>query len=182
LLASELISTGAKVTLVYGPGTSEPPKGAKLIKVNSVDEMSKAVKESLKKKFDIVIMAAAASDYVVKNGTTSKIKSNKKELNVKLVRAPKIIDIVKNKQKDIFLIGFKAETDISKKELVSRAKKKLKESKANMIIANDIGSNYNKDPSYNEIIIVDSKGTTNVPRTKKERLSKIICKNIEKRF
>ena len=29
LLASELISAGAKVTLVYGPGTSEPPKGAK---------------------------------------------------------------------------------------------------------------------------------------------------------
>ena len=96
MLASELISTGAKVTLVYGPGTSEPPKGAKLIQVNSVDEMSKAVKESLKKKFDIAIMAAAASDFVVKNGTTSKIKSNKKELNVKLVRAPKIIDIVKN--------------------------------------------------------------------------------------
>ena len=51
-----------------------------------------------------------------------------------------------------------------------------------MIIANDIGRNYNKDPNYNEIIIVDSKGTTNVPRTKKERLAKIICKNIEKRF
>jgi len=182
LLASELISAGAKVTLVYGPGTSEPPKGAKLIKVNSVEEMSKAVKESLKKKFDIAIMAAAASDYLVKNETTGKIKSNKKEINVKLVRAPKIIDIIKNKQTNIFLIGFKAETNISKKELVNRAKKKLKESKADMIIANDIGRNYNKDPSFNEIIIVDSKGTTNVPRTKKERLSKIICKNIEKRI
>ena len=127
-------------------------------------------------------MTAAASDYVVKNGTTSKIKSNKKELNVKLVKAPKIIDIIKNKQKEIFLIGFKAETDISKKELVNRAKKKLKESKADMIIANDIGRKYNKDSSYNEIVIIDSKGTTSVARTKKERLSKIICKNIEKRI
>ena len=51
-----------------------------------------------------------------------------------------------------------------------------------MIIANDIGRKYNKDTNYNEIIIVDSKGTTNIPRTKKEKLSKIICKNIEKRF
>ena len=182
LLASELISAGAKVTLVYGPGTSEPPKGAKIIRVSSVEEMNKAVKECLKKKFDIAIMTAAASDYVVKNGTTSKIKSNKKELNVKLVKAPKIINIIKNKQKEIFLIGFKAETDISKKELVNRAKKKLKESKADMIIANDIGRKYNKDSSYNEIVIIDSKGTTSVPRTKKERLSKIICKNIEKRI
>ena len=182
LLASELISAGAKVTLVYGPGTSEPPKGAKIIRVNSVDEMNKAVKEALKKKFDIAIMAAAASDYVVKNATSSKIKSDKKEINVKLVNAPKIIDVIKNKQKGIFLVGFKAETDISKNELVSRAKKKLKDSKADMIVANDIGRNYNKDPNYNEIIIVDSKSTTKIPRTKKERLSKIICKNIEKRI
>mgnify|MGYP003297871635 FL=1 len=182
LLASELISAGAKVTLVYGPGTSEPPKGAKIIRVNSVDEMNKAVKEALKKKFDIAIMTAAASDYVVKNATSSKIKSDKKEINVKLVKAAKIIDVIKNKQKEIFLVGFKAETDISKNELVSRAKKKLKDSKADMIVANDIGRNYNKDPNYNEIIIVDSKSTTKIPRTKKERLSKIICKNIEKRI
>ena len=66
-LAAELVSAGAKVTLVYGPGTSEPPKGAKIIRVNSIDEMNKAVKECLKKKFDIAIMSAAASDYVVKN-------------------------------------------------------------------------------------------------------------------
>ena len=51
-----------------------------------------------------------------------------------------------------------------------------------MIVAYDIGRNYNKDPNYNEIIIVDSKSTTKIPRTKKERLSKIICKNIEKRI
>ena len=51
-----------------------------------------------------------------------------------------------------------------------------------MIIANDIGQKYNKDSSYNEIIIIDSKKITNIPRTKKERLSKIICKHIEKRF
>ena len=90
--------------------------------------------------------------------------------------------MVKSKQKEIFLVGFKAETDISKKELVNRARKKLKQSNADMIIANDIGRKYNKDTSYNEIVIVDSKGTKNIPRTKKEKLSKIICKYIEKRF
>ena len=98
-------------------------KGTKIIRVNSVDEMNKAVKEALKKKFDIAIMAAAASDYVVKNATSSKIKSDKKEINVKLVKAPKIIDVIKSKQKEIFLVGFKAETDISKNELVSSAKR-----------------------------------------------------------
>ena len=182
MLASELVSAGAKVTLIYGPGTSEPPKGAKIIRVNSVDEMNKAIKKCLKKKFDIAIMSAAASDYVVKKTISSKIKSDKREINVKLVRAPKIIDSIKNKQKEIFLVGFKAETDISKRELLNHAKKKLKASNADMIIANDVGRKYNKDPNYNEIIIVDSKTTTNIPRTKKEKIAKILCKNIEKRF
>ena len=182
LLAANLISAGAKVTLVYGPGTENPPNGVKLIKVASVYEMFNVVKNCLKIKFDIVIMSAAASDYVPKNSSYNKIKSNKNEINVRLVKAPKIIDIIKKMQKDAFLIGFKAETDISKKELISRAKKKLKESKADMIIANDIGKKYKKDSSYNEIIVVDSEGATHIPRTKKERLSKIICKNIEKRI
>jgi len=44
LLASELVSAGAKVTLVYGPGTAEPPKGAKIIHVKTVSEMFSAVK------------------------------------------------------------------------------------------------------------------------------------------
>ena len=182
LLAANLISAGAKVTLVYGPGTENPPNGVKLIKVKSVHEMFSEIKNCLKTKFDIVIMSAAAADYVPKNSSSSKIKSNKNEINVRLVKAPKIIDSIKKIQKDTFLIGFKAETDISKKELISRAKKKLKESKANMIIANDIGKRYKKDSSYNEIIVVDSESATHIPRTKKERLSKIICKNIEKRI
>ena len=69
LLAANLISAGAKVTLVYGPGTENPPNGVKLIKVASVYEMFNVVKNCLKIKFDIVIMSAAASDYVPKNSS-----------------------------------------------------------------------------------------------------------------
>ena len=90
--------------------------------------------------------------------------------------------ISKKLQKDVFLIGFKAETDITKKELVERAKQKLRDSKADMIIANDIGKEYFKDTTYNELVIVDSKTIVTIGRNKKERISKLICKNIEKRI
>jgi len=63
-LASELISAGAKVTFVYGPGKEKPPNGARIINVSSSKEMFNAVKTELKKKFDIVIMAAAVADYI----------------------------------------------------------------------------------------------------------------------
>jgi len=176
LLASELVSAGAKVTLVYGPGTAEPPKGAKVIRVKTVSEMFSAVKKELRKKFDVVILAAAVSDFIPKN-SNSKIKSNRNTA-IKLTRAPKIIDHIKKIHKGI-LIGFKAEANVSKKELVSRARKKLKESDADMMIANDIGSGYNNS-DYNEVFLVDSKNVVKTGRKTKAKIVKIIRKNIEK--
>ena len=182
LLASELVSAGAKVTLVYGSGITEPPKGAKIIPVQTVTDMFNEVKKQMEKKFDIVILAAAASDYIPKNQYSKKIKSTKNSLTIELKKAPKIIDHIKKLKKDLFLIGFKAETDISKKELVVRAKQKLRDSKADMIIANDIGKKYFKDTRYNELLIVDSESVVAIGRNKKERIAKLICKNIEKRI
>jgi len=177
LLASELVSAGAKVTLVYGPGTAIPPKGAKVIPVNTVTEMFNAVKKELKKKFDIVILAAAASDFIPKNSNT-KIKSNT-NMVIKLAKAPKIIDHIKKLHKGV-LVGFKAEANISKKELVSRARKKLKESNADLMIANDIGSGYNNS-DYNEVFLVDSKNVVKTGRKTKAKIVKIIRKSIEKK-
>jgi len=56
----------------------------------------------------------------------------------------KIIDQIKKWQKDVFLVGFKAETNLSKKKLEESAKKKMKKVKADLIIANDIGAKYQK--------------------------------------
>jgi len=180
LLASELVSAGAKVTLVYGPGTVPPPAGAKVIPVKTSKEMFDAVKKEMKKKFDVVILAAAASDYTVEQYNQSKIKSSKKSLVIKLKQAPKIIDHIKKWQKDVFLVGFKAETNLSKKKLEESAKKKMKEVKADLIIANDIGKKYQKNPDYNEILLVNSKKTVSSGWKKKEKLAKIIRKQLEK--
>ena len=182
LLASELISAGAKVTLIYGPGNEEPPKGAKIINVTTNKEMFDATKKELKKKYDIVIMAAAASDYTPEKPSKSKIKSNKKSLTIRLKKAPKIIDQVKKSQKNTILVGFKAETNLSKSALIKSAKTKLKESNADLIIANDIGTKYQKNPDNNQIIIVDEKNTTTSGWKKKEKIVKIIRKEIEKKI
>jgi len=180
LLASELVSAGAKVTLVYGPGTVPPPAGAKVIPVRTSKEMFDAVKKEMKKKFDVVILAAAASDYTVQNYSKLKIKSSQKSLQIKLKQAPKIIDQIKKMQKDVFLVGFKAETNLSKKKLEESARKKMKEVKADLIIANDIGTKYQKNPDFNEIILVNSKKTISSGWKRKEKLAKIIRKQLEK--
>jgi len=179
-LASELISAGAKVTFVYGPGREKPPKGAKIINVLSSKEMHVTVKSELKKKFDIVIMAAAIVDYIPTVQSKKKIKSFKSTMNISLKKAPKIIDEIKKYQKNVFLVGFKAETNLTKSQLIKSAEKKLRESSADMIIANDIGLiRYKKNPQNNQVIIVDSKKNFVSGWMNKEKIAKIIRKQIE---
>ena len=183
LLASELISAGAKVTLIYGPGRESPPKGAKVVNIQTLQEMFNAVKKEMKKKFDIVIMAAAASDYTPEKSSTIKIKSNLDRIVLKLKRAPKIIDEIKKMQRDVFLVGFKAEARISKENLVKEARKKIRESEADLIIANDVGTKKYKDnPNYNNVVIVDSKKIIESGWKNKSKIVKFIRTEMEKRI
>ena len=183
LLASELISAGAKVTLVYGPGIEEPPKGAKVIKVFTTKEMNDVIKQKMKKKFDVVIMAAAAADYTPANPSKKKIRSTQDRMKISLKKVPKIIDQIKKYQKNVILVGFKAEVNLSKKDLISIAKKKLQESNADIIIANDIGSNrYKKNPENNEVLIIDSEKVRSSGWKKKQKIAKFIIKEIENKL
>ena len=182
-LASELISAGAKVTLVYGPGEEKPPNGAKIINVLSSKEMLNAVKLELKKKFDIVIMTAAVADYIPTNTSKKKIKSSKNEIKISLKKAPKIIDQIKKFQKNVLLVGFKAETNLTKNQLIKSAQKKLKESSSDMIVANDIGSSrYKKNPQNNQVIIVDTEKVAVSKWMNKQKIAKFIKKQIEQKI
>jgi phosphopantothenoylcysteine decarboxylase/phosphopantothenate--cysteine ligase len=146
--------------------------------------MFNAVKRKMRaKKFDIVILSAAAADYTVNTPSKSKIKSTHRNIVIKLRKAPKIIDQIKKFQKDVFLVGFKAETNVSKKELVRSAIRKLREADADMIVANDVGAKYQNNPELNEIVLVYKDGKiVSTRRLTKLRISKFIRKQIEQRF
>ena len=183
LLASELISAGSKVTLVYGPGVEKPPKGAKVIKVFTSKEMYAEIKKQMKKKFDVVIMAAAVADYTPENPSKKKIKSTQNKIKISLKKVPKIIDQVKKFQKNIILVGFKAEVNLSKKDLIRVARKKLQESNADIIIANNIASSrYKKNPNNNEVLIIDSGKVRSSGWKKKQKIVKFIRKEIENKL
>ena len=189
LLASELISAGAKVTIIYGPGTEKPPRGARIINITSSKEMEDAAKKELKqKRWDVVIMAAAISDYVPENPSKTKIKGDKKSLTIRLKKTPKIIDQVKKLQKDVLLVGFKAETNLTQSSLVKSAQKKLEQTGADLIIANDIGSRYQKNPNNNNVITVEYDSGKKTTKSKssgwknKERIAKFIRKEIESKL
>ncbi|MGB9002755.1 MAG: bifunctional phosphopantothenoylcysteine decarboxylase/phosphopantothenate--cysteine ligase CoaBC [Nitrosotalea sp.] len=182
LLARELVSSGAKVTFVYGPGAEPAPKGAKVVRIKTSSEMQDVVRHEMRQRFDIVILAAAVSDYTVENPSKTKVKSSSEKMIVKLRKVPKIIDEIKKIQKDIFLVGFKAETDVSQEKLIALSRKKLHESHADVIIANDIGKKYRKNPEHNNVIIVDSDRESVSGWKDKEKIARFVCREIEKKF
>ena len=182
LLARELVLSGAKVTFVYGPGTEPAPKGAKVVRVKTSREMLEAVRHEMRQRWDIVVLAAAVSDYTVESPSKTKVKSNSEKMVIKLKKVPKIIDEVKKIQKDVFLVGFKAETDVSQEKLVALSRKKLQESHADVIVANDIGKKYRKNPNRNNVILVDSKKESVSGWKDKDEIARFICRNIEHRF
>jgi len=184
-VVEEALSRGAEVTLVYGPGTAIPPGDVKKIPVETSQEMYEAVVSELKsKKYDIAIAAAAVADWAPEEQYEYKVPtSTKAELTVKLKPTPKIIDTIKKISPDTFLVAFRAEYNLSNKELVQSAYERLKKAKADLIAANDIGRRgvgFGYDT--NEIFIVDAnKKVVHVPlATKREAAKRLIDVIVDK--
>ncbi|SMH71997.1 bifunctional phosphopantothenoylcysteine decarboxylase/phosphopantothenate--cysteine ligase CoaBC [Candidatus Nitrosotalea okcheonensis] len=183
LLASEFVSAGCQVTLIYGPGTEAPPKGAKLIRVQTSGEMGGALRKEMRQKWDIIILAAAISDYTPEKPHRAKINSDLLRISLKLKRVPKMINDVKKIQRDVFLVGFKAEANIPKRDLINKAREKIVQSDCDLVIANDIGTKrYRKNPDYNNVISVDSKTFKESGWKNKSKIVKFIRNEIEKRI
>ncbi len=191
LLASEMVRAGARLTLVYGPGRYEPPDGAKVIRTTTGGQMHEAVRRLLKKRFDVIVMAAAVSDYVPEAPYEAKMDSSGGgggggggggEVTVRLRRAPKIIDTIRQSQKGALLVGFKAEADVTRKKLVESARKKITESGADVVMANDIGARYKRNTDVNEVLAVDSETVASSGRRRKEEVAVFIRREIERRI
>ncbi|MFC2016504.1 bifunctional phosphopantothenoylcysteine decarboxylase/phosphopantothenate--cysteine ligase CoaBC [Chloroflexota bacterium] len=153
-IAEEAFLRGADVTLIRGANAVEPNYNFKDIKINSVKELFSEIKKHIKDK-DIMIHAAAVSDFEINNKSNNKIKSNE-NLHLELTPTTKIFENIKKIKRNIFLIGFKAEYEVSEKELINRAYGLLKSANSDLVIANDVGKKgHGFDAETNEVFIVN---------------------------
>lgn len=125
---------GANVTLISGPVNQYVPFYINRFNISNSLEMFDLVK-SIVKNQEIFISCAAVSDYRSKFYFKKKIKSDKKEMEIKLVKNPDILKFVgKLKEKRPYIVGFAAETN----NLEKYAKLKLIKKNADLICANKI--------------------------------------------
>lgn len=93
---------------------------------------------------DITILAAAVSDYGVKNPADSKLRS-KNELTIQLEPLPKLISRVKGWAPNTVLVGFKLLVNSTVEELLAAAQKSINENDCDLVVANDLRDILNSD-------------------------------------
>ena len=149
LLAEESKKLGAKVILINGPTNLNPPKNVKVINVVSAEQMFAQVKKYFKK-CDVFISCAAVGDYKAEKFSKNKIKKTGNLINVKIIPTPDILFEISKIKGSRILVGFALESEA----LIKNAKKKLKEKKLDMIVANTVDS-MNSDKTTGAIITKD---------------------------
>lgn len=146
---------GADVVLVSGPTALSAPKGVKVVDVETTRQMRDEVLEhSLQS--DMVIMAAAPSDYRPQIVSQQKIKKQPGELTLALERNPDILaELGQRKRDGQILVGFSMETE----NLLDNARKKLQKKNVELMVANDVsqeGAGFGTDT--NIVWLMDSSG------------------------
>ncbi|HHW56478.1 MAG TPA: bifunctional phosphopantothenoylcysteine decarboxylase/phosphopantothenate--cysteine ligase CoaBC [Clostridia bacterium] len=149
-IAKAFVERGAQVILVSGPTHIEVPKDVTFIPVETASDMYNAVMMHLAE-IDIIIGAAAVSDYRPKEMKKEKIKKDEDMLTIELIKNLDIMYEVGQKKGNKISIGFAAETT----NLIEYAQKKLKEKNMDLIVANDVsqeGAGFEVDTNIIKII------------------------------
>jgi phosphopantothenoylcysteine decarboxylase/phosphopantothenate--cysteine ligase len=165
-IAVALNKLGIKTTLIAGPSNINFPKSLKVKKVISADEMFNEVKKLLP--VDLVVCAAAVSDFKPTKKIINKIKKENTEFNqINLTKNNDILEYISksNKYRPRLVAGFSAETE----NLLKNSIIKLKKKHCDIIFANDVsGKHVGFNSDYNKVSVIYEKGDIEIiPKNKK---------------
>ena len=150
-LAEAARDRGARVTLITAPATIPVPDGMEIMRVRTVTEMREAVMKATVKA-DVLIMAAAVSDFRVASPADHKIKKSGRKLVLELVENE---DFLPELPDDFIKVGFAAESE----DMLENAARKLREKRLDLIAANDItAEDSGFDVDTNKVTLIDKDG------------------------
>ncbi|MFA6357341.1 MAG: phosphopantothenoylcysteine decarboxylase [Candidatus Omnitrophota bacterium] len=175
ILASKFKRSGAKVTLLLGPGYfCGNLKRIKIIRFKYFSQLQNLLKRELEKNnYNAVIHAAAVADYRPDKVAKSKIDSKRNAWKINLVPNEKLIDSLKKYAGNIFAVGFKFEPSASSSYLIKEGRALLKRAGLDLVVAN---SNINE--KYCAYIL--DKSAYFGPFFTKEKMSSCLLKLIGK--
>jgi phosphopantothenoylcysteine decarboxylase/phosphopantothenate--cysteine ligase len=161
-LAEAALRRGARVVLVSGPVSIQPPGGAELVAVETAEQMRQAVLQRLDQA-TVVIATAAVSDYRPKNQARQKIKRSG-PMALDLEPTADILGEVARHRQNQLVVGFAAETE----NALENARKKLASKSLDAIVVNDVSRpGIGFDSERNAVTIIMQDEVIEVPETSK---------------
>jgi len=175
-IAKKASDLGAEVFLISGPSNQKiSTRSINLINVVSSKDMHKQVFKHYAKA-DIVIMAAAVSDFKPKEFSNKKIKKDNNQSKIELEKTKDILLELGSLKKNQFLVGFALENENE----IENSLKKLKNKNLDLIILNslnDKGAGFGTET--NKITIINKKQEqTNFDLKDKSEVAEDILKSI----
>jgi phosphopantothenoylcysteine decarboxylase/phosphopantothenate--cysteine ligase len=178
-LAQAALERGAEVVLISGPTALPTPVGAQRIDVQTAAEMHKATLEAARKA-DVLVMAAAVSDFRPASASAHKIKRGLEALTLTLEPTDDILRSVAEGRSKAgrpkVIVGFAAESQ----DLVANASAKLKAKGLSLIVANDItapGAGFGVDT--NRVTLIESGGAAKaLPVMSKIEVAEIVLDRV----
>lgn len=170
-LAEAARDRGARVLLVSGPTSLTLPAGVEATQVRSAAEMQRAVERQLPLA-NVVIAAAAVSDYAPAAPSLSKLKKREGRLQLELVRTPDILAGIGRAKGERILVGFAAETE----DLLANARAKLAAKSLDLVVANDVtaaNAGFAHETNAATLVFADGR-TLDVPLSSKRELAERI--------
>ena len=177
-VAAEAARRGARVVLISGPSSLDPPANVEDERVRSAVEMHRAVMAHAPGA-DVVVMAAAVADYMPRAKADGKIEKSG-ALSLDLLRTPDILAELGARRAGAasgpLLIGFAAQSG----DPVAAARRKLTAKRVDMIVANDISRvDAGFDADTNAVTLVTASGDEPLALAPKSQIAGVILDRAE---
>jgi phosphopantothenate---cysteine ligase (CTP) len=158
-LAEEALSHEAEVIYLHGyfAKLRENHGNMRLIQFEGIEDLGEKIKSIVQSEpIDVVIMAAAGSDWVVdkildQRGNpileSGKMTSDEPPI-IHFKKAPKVLSEIKKWNPNVLLVGFKLEHTDDSEYLFKRANLRMDSSGAEFMVANKTGSLYGENAEH----------------------------------
>ena len=175
-LAEEAQRRGAEVTLIASNLTVAPPDGIEIVQAPTAADVQRATTSHAGA--DVVLMAAAVSDYRPAQTDAAKRPKDEKTWQIELEPTADVLrGLGESRKNGQVLVGFAAETAANGLE---RARKKLSDKQVDLIVYNDVSrDDVGFDAKENEVVIVSAQGERRVEKAPKEAIAAAILDEVE---
>jgi phosphopantothenoylcysteine decarboxylase/phosphopantothenate--cysteine ligase len=176
-LADEARRRGAEVTLIASNLAIPAPEGVEVVEAPTAADVERAI--IARAEVDIVLMAAAVSDYRPVETDEAKRPKDQEAWEIELEPTVDVLrELGERRTNGQVLVGFAAETGDGGLE---RARQKLTGKRVDLIVYNDVSRvDVGFDAGENEVVLLSSMGERHVEKAPKEEIAAAILDEVER--